>query len=89
MPELMGTLFPRVVPASPGGKQEGPSRPLVHLTHQTRGAFGAAGGCAHRLPRHSTAPKQSHAKSRPPRHLEASGEGQGGAADHQLLTASR
>lgn len=27
MPELMGTVFPRVVPASPGGKQEGPWRP--------------------------------------------------------------
>lgn len=66
MLELMGMVFPKVVPASPGGKQEGPPRPLVPLTHGTRGAFGAVVGCTHRLPRHSTAPKQSHAQRSTP-----------------------
>lgn len=76
MPEQTGTVFPMVVPASLCEKQQGRSRPLVHLTHQPRGCIRGWGGCVHRLPRHSTARKQSHAKSTPhPRHLEASGEG--------------
>lgn len=39
------------------GKQEGPSRARC---------IQGCRGCWHRLPRHGTAPKQSHAKSTPP-----------------------
>lgn len=99
MLELTGMVFPRVVPAFPGGKQEGASRPLVRLTHQTRGGVHSGlGGGAARIGSQGTARLRSKAMQNPtlpppsppsPGGIRGGERGVGGAADHQLLTASR